>query len=197
MIRMAFVAAFTLAVCARAAAADAPAARPEFKVGDRWEFRQRAASGAATELTREVVEVRGDGIVRMKQENGNVLDYDNALNFVTRDRGPEHARALVRYPIEVGKSWDFTRGLENPTLSERGSAKVAARETITVPAGRFECYRIEAEATISNRGVSQHRLWKRWYCPEVKWIAKEVLEERSNTTQSVLTSELVRFTPGP
>ena len=45
------------------------------------------------------------------------------------------------------------------------------------------------------------RVWKRWYCPDVKWIAKEVLETMTGGTTGRFggaisqTSELVNFTP--
>ena len=80
---------------------------------------------------------------------------------------------------------------------------MVAQEQITVPAGSYQCYRIDAESTLVQRTYYERRFWKRWYCPVVMWFAKEVLEtitfDRLNPAANgtvVETSELVRFTPG-
>jgi hypothetical protein len=81
---------------------------------------------------------------------------------------------------------------------------VRGYETITVPAGTFSCYRVEASRTYVNRTYTSnmHRS-TRWYCPEVKWIAKEIVETTTRSTSNPASngtttdaSELVRFTAG-
>ena len=85
---------------------------------------------------------------------------------------------------------------------EKGDAKVVAVESITVPAGTFECFRIDVKAEFGARSYQQRNTWSRWYCPKIKWIAKERHETyiydvtKGGGSPTVETSELVKFTPG-
>ncbi len=138
----------------------------------------------------------------MRLGNGNIVDYDGAMNFMPEGK-PERARALAKYPLQIGSEWAVARKFPNPGTDERGSAKVVAFETITVPAGTFQCYRVEAQASLTNKSYNETRNWVRWYCPEIKWIAKETVETKTHnpynpaaTGTTLQTSELVKFTPG-
>lgn len=145
---------------------------------------------------------------------GTTAEFDSAMNWM-RDGNPDLRWQLVAFPLAIGKEWSVARKFADPNYSETGKARVTAVEKVTVPAGTFECYRIEAEALMVgkyrppnpqikvDKDYTETRLWKRWYCPKVKWIAKEVLETRyfhptnaaaSNTV--VETQELVKFTAG-
>ena len=193
---------FSFAALAAATAGAQPVAnRPAFGVGDSWEFTQKAADGATTTWTRQVVEVPSADRLRVRLQDNTVVDYDGAFNFVPQGN-PEYARILVKYPLKVGDEWPMGRKFANPGIAETGKAKVVAYESITVPAGTFQCYRIEAEASQASREAKENRTWKRWYCPEVKWFAKEVLETQTFGTRGRVggtvsqTSELVKFTPG-
>jgi hypothetical protein len=180
-----------------------PAAdKPTLNVGDKWVFSQVAADGKTTSWSREIVELPSGEPVRVRWGNGTLAEYDDAMNFVPEGK-PEFMRALVKYPLKVGNEWSLSRNFANPGTGETGKAKVAAYEAVTVPAGTFQCYRVEAEATLTNKTYYETRRWVRWYCPEVKWIAKETVETKTYNpynpaaTGTVQTSsELVKFTPG-
>jgi len=192
-----------LATCAVCVAIAQPVAqKPAIKVGDSWEFRRTAdPEGKSTEWTRTIVELAPNDVVKVRMGDGKVSEYDSALNFMP-DGLADHARILVKYPLKVGEEWEMSRKFPNPGIAEIGKARVVAFETITVPAGTFQCYRVEAEASLVSRTAKEDRSWKRWYCPDIRWIAKEVLETRTHGTRSRLgsasveTSELVKFTPG-
>jgi ribosomal protein S28E/S33 len=81
--------------------------------------------------------------------------------------------------------------LTEASLSKLPHCKVVAIESITVPAGTFQCYRIEANSSQGGRQDSTQRSWVRWYCPEVKWMAKEIVEtivfSRSNPSANGTT----------
>jgi hypothetical protein len=180
---------------------------PKIVVGDRWEFKSNTAPGDKTgKWSREVVEVAPDGALRVRVGKGRIDDYDAAMNDLEGGKSGR-ARILVQYPIKVGdewKLWQIDRKFENPNLGESGTVAVVAVETIAVPAGTFQCFRIEAKSVYMNRhNYTRTRHWKRWYCPDVKWIAKEWLETtvRSTTNPAssgttTVESELVAFTPG-
>jgi hypothetical protein len=193
----------SLVTCAVFAAAAQPVApKPAINVGDAWEFKGLLEpDGKPNDWTRTVVEVAPNDVLKIRQQDDRVVDYDGALNFMPEGRA-DYARVLVKYPLKVGDEWEMSRKFPNPQTEEAGKAKVVAFETITVPAGTFQCYRIEAEAWTTNRSARERRSWKRWYCPDVKWIAKELLETTvygtatRTTSTSASTSELVKFTPG-
>jgi len=180
-----------------------PAAdKPTLTVGDKWVFSQVAADGKTTSWSREIVELPSADQVRVRQGNGMLAEYDDAMNFVPEGK-PEFLRALAKYPLKVGSEWVLSRKFANPSTGETGKAKVVAYEAVTVPAGTFQCYRVEADATLTNKTYTETRKWVRWYCPDVKWIAKETVETKTYNpynpaaTGTVHTSsELVKFTPG-
>jgi hypothetical protein len=176
---------------------------PKINVGDQWTFaRTEKTSGKADTWSRTVADVPGADRLQVKLGAGTVEEYDGAMNFMPQGN-PDFRRALVVYPLAVGKEWSIARKFANPNLTEDGKAKVVAVEEITVPAGKYQCYRIEAKTSQSGKQNSWQRSWIRWYCPEVKWFAKEILEtvtfDRVNPSANgttVETSELTRFTPG-
>ncbi len=191
-----------VAGCAIPAADAQPVAqRPAVGAGDAWEFKGTSMPGdKPSDWSRTVIEAAPD-VVKARSESGTLIEYDGMLNFMPQGRA-DFARILVKYPLKVGDEWEFSRKFPNPGTLETGKAKVVAYEAISVPAGTFQCYRIEAGASLVNKSYRENRTWKRWYCPDVKWIAKEIMEttiagsfSRANET-TVLTSELVKFTPG-
>jgi hypothetical protein len=182
------------------AQAQPAAEKPKFNVGDKWVFNQSAADGKTTTWSREIVEVPPSEQLRVRMGSGKVEDYDGAMNFMPEGNA-ERVRVLAKYPLKVGDAWTFSRKFANPGTAEDGKAKVVAFESLTVPAGTFQCYRVEAEASLTNKAYKENRTWVRWYCPEVKWIAKETLETKTSSRESgssatAETSELVKFIPG-
>jgi hypothetical protein len=192
--------AFAAVIVSAGVLAQPVAQSPAFKAGDKWSFRSTETPGdKADQWSREIVEVQPDKLV-VRFGNGKTFDYDTAMNFID-PKGPANSRVLAKYPLETGAKWSFTRKMGSADLDERGEAKVAGYESLTVPAGTFDCYRVDVEANYNNKQYTETRLWSRWYCPAIKWIAKERLETRTFNTRAppsttVVTSELVAFTPG-
>jgi hypothetical protein len=182
------------------AAAQQVADKPDWKPGDTWMFRSVTTPGDKEgRWTRKVEEVSAEKLgVRVGDK---VETYDGAFNFLPQGRA-DYVRELAKFPMKVGDEWPMSRKFDNPVVSESGKAKVAAYEEITVPAGTYGCYRVEADVMLRNQTHTENRVWKRWYCPQIKWIAKEVLETRVHSRSvasgtTIVTSELVKFTPGP
>jgi len=191
-----------LALIATQRVVAAPSAdRPVYKVADRWEFRMlETPGGRSSTWAREVVEVHHDTLdVRFR--DGHVAAFDRAMNLLDA-KGAANSRILARYPLLVGDTWTFARKVDaDGRIEERGHARVVAIERVTVPAGTFDCFRIDADSRIGDRVHTEERLWQRWYCPDVKWIAKERFELRTwradgPPTDVVDVSELQRFLPG-
>ena len=148
------------------------------------------------------MEALGEDHFRVKLGATTLADYDDVMNFMPQGN-PDFRRQLVVYPLTVGKEWPISRRFDNPSTSEMGKAKVVAVEQLTVAAGTYQCFNIDAESSLVNKMYSERRFWNRWYCPEVKWFAKEVVETRISDPRNpaaggttIDTSELVRFTPG-
>ena len=192
-----------LAAFSEAAIGDPRAEKPEHRVGDTWVFKMVESPGEqVSEWSRSVVEVLPPDRLSVRIENGELYPYTIAGTRI-RPRGTEYSRELMRFPVYVGDRWTFARKIPEGSLEEKGTGAVVAYETLNVPAGTFECFRHDVEAWI-NRGVQStvHIKWKRWYCPSIRWIAKEVIETEVGTsygpaTRTSSVSELVRFTSGP
>jgi hypothetical protein len=199
---MNLVPAFLLAL-STVAASQPSADKPRMRVGDTWEFaRSTTPSGKTDTWSRTVTSVEGNDRLRVRREDGSEQVHDDVMNFVPGGKA-ENLRLLADYPLVVGKTWPLSREYSNPNRSETGKARVTGVETVNVPAGAFQCYRVEAEMTLLGSAFSEYRIWTRWYCPEIKWIAKEVFEVRRNNKFNpadshfaIETSELTKFTPG-
>jgi len=127
--------------------------------------------------------------------------YDAAMNLISSDG---KTRVLVQYPLEVGKQWRMSgpsHAIVNWNSDEEVIGRVLAAETIRVPAGTFECMRVETEVNLGVKSYSQQRIHTRWYCPQIKWIAKEKIETRvydpsRGYTRTFTESVLISFKRG-
>jgi uncharacterized protein DUF3108 len=189
------------------ALAQGTAEKPTPKVGDKWEFQQSVKAVPEGEpsqpWSRSVTEVLPDRIT-MIGANNQPLQVDASLNPID-PKGAEYAVMTYKFPMSVGSEWKYTaRAGPTGQLERSGSYKVAAFEAVTVPAGTFECFRVDGEWQINGRGYSGRGSEKYWYCPKVNYIAKRdsdfTATTRSytnvGTTSEARVSELTRFTPG-
>ena len=143
------------------------------------------------DLQRPIRQVREDGRLTRLLERARRID------------SAPRTLKLVAYPLRVGSDWTWKREFPNPAIAETITGKVVAYEAITVPAGAFNCFRVDASGSQTNRHNKLNRKWTHWYCPEVKGYAKMILETQTfnaynpaATGTSVETYELMKFTPG-
>ena len=174
---------------------------PRYKSGDAWEFRYVQKSGKSGVWARTIDEVLPNDRVKVRREDDNFEYGDYSLNYVGQTPTGQ-PRVLVRYPLRVGDEWSFGRKFENPGAEQTGTVRVAAYEEITVPAGTFQCFRIEADTTGVGYPTTTHTTRIRWYCPQIRWIAKEIRRDVVSTKLGLgstldQVSELVRFQAGP
>ncbi len=175
--------------------------RPEWSYGDRWLFRQHTTPPPTdSQWSRRVVDPMPSGGFRVETEDGKYPRFDREGNSLDR-RGPEYTWRRFDFPLTLGKTWQHERKIDGGT--EKSSWKVVAFEKITVPAGAFDCFRVEGEAFKDWSGVATvgKSFWKGytkttyWYCPAVKWAARWEIEDVAYVTapRVVTVSELVSF----
>jgi hypothetical protein len=179
--------------------------KPDYVVGDKWQYAWSDGDGQTGRRAWEIVEISPEGRLLIKYGSGKTDTFDGAMNFIpdASDPRPERTLKLVAYPLKVGDEWTFKREFAGPNSAETITGKVVAYEPVTVPAGTYNCYRNEASSSQTNKQNKLNRKWIRWYCPEVKGYAKMILETQtytpynpaSNTTK-VETFELTKFTAG-
>src|SRR5437899_2758337 len=180
--------------------------KPGEGVGDKGQYAWSAADGQTGQRQREVAEIAPNGQVLIRYGGGKTDAYDSAMNFIpdANDPKPERTLKLVAYPLRVGSDWTWKREFPSPGIAETITGKVVAYEAVTVPAGAFTCFRVEASGSqTSGKHNKLNRKWTHWYCPEVKGYAKMILETQTfnafnpaATGTSVETFELTKFTPG-
>jgi hypothetical protein len=179
------------------------AERPEWKVGDKWTFRATENPGAKeTTWTREVMAAMPNGNFQVQTEDGKNPRFDNEGNSLDR-RGPEYSWRRFKFPMSVGMSWDHEHKIAGDTWTgtSKSSWHVRAFEKITVPAGTFDCFKVEGETygawnAGGNAGYTKSQTRTTyWYCPAVKWAAKWEIENIAYVTapRVVTVSELVSF----
>jgi hypothetical protein len=165
---------------ARAAEA---ADHPEWKVGDKWTFRYVENPGAkASTWTREVMAVLPDGKRDVATgTGGGRLTFDSDTNSLDK-RGPEYTWRRLKFPMTVGASWshEYKTAGSDWQGSAQSNWRVLAYEKITVPAGTFDCFKVEGE-TFQNWQMADRQYQSYihgfdsttyWYCPAIKWAAK-------------------------
>ena len=129
-------------------------------IGDSWTYQlvDQRHNAPRAKVTHELVAADSGSIVErisvadsprdpLQQRSGTdvrLLEYDFAGYPFT-----EFAPFLPYQDLQVGKTWSDIPGL--PYLSDfdrwQVNAKVIARENVKVPAGEFDAYRVELEAT--------------------------------------------------
>jgi hypothetical protein len=176
------------------------ASQPQIAIGDTWEFRSMPGG---RNFSLKVIAISPEGVVRIKTETGAVQTYDRSMNILWNN-DPRNPRVFARYPMKVGDQWTYNSALDEgfavPAAEQKGTVKVLAYESITVPAGTFDCYRIGAETGLPVR--LSRVIWTFWYCPAVKWIARQHIERHiynfatDGWSASTQDDELIKFTPG-
>ena len=175
---------------------DLKAQKPEWKIGDQWEYAQKLPGRRGTfkrEIIREDVIDGAPAYVMRVGRNENSYTKDLLAVQTTLQKGKVATRRtppyqLLSWPLEVGKEWRNVFILEN--IEQKSSQTLdyqivlANFEDVKVPAGNFPSFKIEVYGSQNGSLLSEH-----WYSPEAKWLVKE----RSYLASGVREEELISF----
>lgn len=175
------------------ASAQALAERPQYKVSDSWTFEHRDGyTGNVTgKSTRTIKSISDDKIEY--DINGDPATSDISGNPISDKKvDSDKPQLYLQFPLEVGKSWKFDNGWHNKEGGWKGnqtySVKVVSLEKITVPAGEFETYRLEAKGffnnTTANFSGAQTTIY--WYSPLLRRVIKTEYKGANNKNMTQL-----------
>lgn len=170
-----------------AIAAGEKAEAPAVKVGDRWKTEQkdRRTGNKEAEVVRTVTAVT-PGLIE-GTENSGTFKMTSELNpiesviFVTTG-DPR----FLSFPLEVGKKWSLKYQFANKTNQGKGrvegDVEVAAYEKVSVAAGTFDAYRIEAKTFWNNDSNRANGRSKSvyWYAPAARTVVRTEYEDGYN-----------------
>ena len=125
--------------------------------------------------------------------NGLVTDLlGNAVR--TRRGGTRSPSQVVPTEFTVGKRWRsrfHMGGLRGKGFEMNLELRITDRERITVPAGTFDAYRVDAWGWGTGDGINVSWDWKRWYAPER--VRRPVAIERLHKNQAGVVRESSRL----
>jgi len=181
-----------------------PAAdKPAVQVGDAWTFTLTTDTGKETKeatYVRKVAAVGADGAIDF-QIGERIIKADAAGNFLDA-KGPEYNRTTYKFPMQVGSEWSYVAKFGTQVMMEqRGTYKVVAYEPLTVPAGTFDCYKVEGKSEAAYKASYQQQLKETyWYCPKVNGIARFQRDQATTSRDSPSSREktdliLQKYTP--
>lgn len=105
---------------------------------------------------------------------------------------------FLSVPLRGGKTWETEWETENPrqTTRWRGKTQVMGVETVTVPAGTFQAFKLQFEGSYNGSARVGTGSWTGsrketvWYSPEAKRMVKSQWEERSKNYYNAEVNEL-------
>lgn len=177
--------------------------KPTMSVGDAWTYAQTTDTGkgpAESAWSRKVVAVGADGGFDF-QIGERIHRYDAAGNYLD-PKGAEYNRTVYKFPMQIGAEWSYVARFGTQVMmDQRGSYRVVAYEPLTVPAGTFDCFRVEGKADAAYKASYQQQIRETyWYCPKANGIAKLQRETTTTSRDSPSSREktesvLTRYAP--
>jgi hypothetical protein len=149
--------------------------RPEVKVGDEWQFMWRSP---VPNLVWVITSVTPTGIAGTS--NGQPLTLTPDLNIIESPTRKFSDRRQLSFPLAIGKSWSYTTHAEfkdqgGVTSRIDAGVTVAAYEKVTVRAGQFDAFKIEAKGKWEGAGTGAVDFTDSyWYAPSARAIVKQV-----------------------
>jgi hypothetical protein len=169
-----------LAILASPALAQS-ADRPIVKVGDEWQFIQyNLVPIEKPNLVWVITSVTPEGIAGTS--NGMPLTLTSDLNIIESPTRKFSDRRNLSFPLEIGKSWTYTNQVEfkdlGGTTRMDAGVTVTAYQKITVRAGQFDAFKIEAKGKWGQEGAAGLAATEftetSWYSPSARAIVKQV-----------------------
>jgi hypothetical protein len=165
---------------------------PRMYAGDHWEFQRSDYTGYGSNYgySLRVVKVNPDGSFKLRYTKldtgkGHTRNYNSNYVFKTVD-GAEGEKIKVRqartynFPLWIGKRWTAhfsADSIGGHKYNYTSKYVVLGKETVAVPAGIFDAYKVRYDIQISSSGRS-HFIHYYWYAPKAKIIVKDKDEKR-------------------
>lgn len=169
-----------LAFCGCAGAQSAGV--PDVRVGDRWQFSAYySVPSSVPDRIWEVTAMTSAGIEGT--EDGRPLRLTRELNVLDSPRTRESNPRLLSFPLSVGKRWRFESDWEFKPKGSKGKyrvhVEVVSFEKVTVPAGDFDAFKLQAREALSGTSpigtrYSGEASRTYWYAPAARAIVKSV-----------------------
>jgi len=159
----------------------------DYRVGDRYVFRSidLLTNVENRKLIQTVTEITADEVIY----NNGIPVTDLLGNLRKRPDGTSFGPSqFFVSEYSLGKKWTTRYAINFPRAGSDTidlDLKVVGRETVTVPAGRFDCYKIEARGWVL--GIAQSLEWTYWVAPDKvnRFIAMETWwRQRGRITRS-------------
>ena len=171
------------------------AQKPEWKIGDQWQYAQKLPGRSGTlkrEVIREDVVDGTPSYVMRVGSNENSYTKDLLALQVTLQRGKVVTKRnppyqFLSWPLEAGKEWRSVFILEN--IEQKSSQTLdyqivlANFADVKVPAGNFPSFKIEVYSSQNGSLLAEE-----WYSPEAKWFVKERIYLSEGVREEELTS---------
>lgn len=183
--RLVFVVVWSLCSASASAQGLTRADRPEFKLGDTWQYYVTPRTGEKYLGARHIVRaIAPDEVtigigktVRRVTPELNVID-NRSGDTVTSSHAPYWR--LYSFPLEIGKEWSGrwqSRSSARPQVTYwSATVKVVGTESATVAAGTFETLKLEfrGDYYVSLPDYQFSGSWREfaWYAPAVKQSVK-------------------------
>ena len=153
--RIAFGATVALALFATlftSVALSQKAAAPDIKVGDRWQFVVYYTVPSTTPNREWIIRSITSNTIE-GTENGEPLVLTRELNVIDSASNKNSNPHGLRFPLEVGKRWQYENDWVFKPKGSKGHARVdvevVAYEKITVPAGEFDAFKLTSIENVS------------------------------------------------
>jgi hypothetical protein len=168
-----------------------------WKLGDEWAFRWDSPRGRGTYVwvvdRIEVVDGTPYYVVKSGTEResywrqADLAYYMDMVGGGVEIRWMRTSGAEIRWPLEPGKTWEFSVLREDPKARRTADlvyrCRVDGEESLVVPAGTF--------STLPVRCVEQRSGWfyERWWAPAVRhWV-----RERTQFSYGIREREMIGF----
>jgi hypothetical protein len=133
-------------------------------------------------------------------ENGQLLRLSPDLNVIESPTRQESNTLTLQFPLTVGRTWTYetdTLFKDNQSTARTATTvRVVAYESVSVIAGQFDAFKLEATGTFTGRSrggpglLSGEFKSTYWYAPAAKAIVKSQLW---STYRGAVNTELVEF----